>query len=115
MIRIRRATAGLGLAALLALAPAPATAQPGSIVLTPLGTYATGVFDEGGAEIVAYDAASKRLFLVSAVAARVDILDIRRPAAPVKVGSLDLTPYGGGVNSVAVKNGLVAVAVEAAD
>lgn len=117
MIRIRRATAGLGLAALSALVPAatPATAQPGSIILTPLGSYATGVFAEGGAEIVAYDAASKRLFLVSAVAARVDILDIRRPANPVKVGSLDLTPYGGGVNSVAVKNGVVAVAVEAAD
>jgi 2',3'-cyclic-nucleotide 2'-phosphodiesterase/3'-nucleotidase/5'-nucleotidase len=100
--------------ALLALCGSTAAAAaPGSIVLTPIGTYATGVFNEGGAEIVAHDPATQRLYLVSAVAAQVEVLDIETPARPRKVATLDLTPYGGGVNSVAVHDGQVAVAVEA--
>lgn len=117
--RRRPLRAGFRLAAGLALLPVLAggdlLAQPGSLVLTPVGRFETGVFAEGGAEIVAHDPATQRLFLVSAVAARIEILDIRRPAAPVKTGSLDLTPFGAGVNSVAVHGGLLAVAVEAED
>ncbi len=85
------------------------------IVLTKVGTYATGLFAEGGAEIVAHDPATQRLFLIKAVAAEVDVLDIREPWAPRKVATIDLSPYGGGVNSVAVHGGVVAMAVEAED
>lgn len=91
--------------ALLSLDPA--------ISLTPLGTYSSGLFDEGAAEIVAYDAASQRLFVSNAKVNTLDVLDVSDPATPTLTKTIDLTPYGAGVNSVAVKNGIVAVAVEA--
>lgn len=87
-------------------------AVPAQIVLTPVGTYSTGIFDAGGAEIVAHDPATQRLFVVNAQANRLDVLDIRQPWAPVRVSSIDASPFGGGVNSVAVHDGVVAVAVE---
>ena len=78
-----------------------------------LSTYRTGIFDEGAAEIAAFDAATARIFFTNASANTLTILDISNPAMPVKVSDIDLSPYGGGANSVAVYNGLVAVAVEA--
>lgn len=92
-----------------------------TIGLAPLGTYATGIFDESAAEIVAYDAKSRRLFVVNAAQAKVEVLD----AAPAKL--FDLTtaavraadgstvPDGAVANSVDVRaDGLGAVAVESA-
>src|SRR4028118_352431 len=92
-----------------------ATTVSAEIVLTPIGTYSTGIFDAGGAEIVAYDPVTQRLFVVNADANRLDVLDIRKPGAPARVSSIDLSPFGGGVNSVAVHGGIVAAAVEDAD
>ena len=71
-------------------------------------------FDPSGAndstcEIVAYDAISKKLFATSSVEGRLDIVDFTNPEAPVTLNSVDMAPYGG-VTSVAVKNGVVAVA-----
>jgi DNA-binding beta-propeller fold protein YncE len=77
-----------------------------------LGTYKTGKFDEGAAEIAAYDTATKRLFVVNA-AGSVDVLDISNPSLPVKLFEIAIkTLTGGTPNSVAVKNGMVAVAIE---
>ncbi|MEO0998164.1 MAG: choice-of-anchor I family protein, partial [Pseudomonadota bacterium] len=67
------------------------------------------------AEIVAYDFWTKRLFVVNADAAAVDVLDVSDPTLPVKIGAIDAGGLGGGVNSVAVRNGLVVIAVEADD
>ncbi|MCC9137977.1 choice-of-anchor I family protein [Pontibacter silvestris] len=68
----------------------------------------------GAAEISAYDPSTKRLFVVNnAVNSRVDVIDVQNPATPEFIQSIDITPYGGGVNSVAVKNGILAAAVEA--
>ncbi len=78
-----------------------------------LGTYATGVFDEGASEIVTYDPASKRLFSVNANANTVSIISIVNPFQPTLIDSIDMSAYGDGVNSVAVYDGLVAVASEA--
>lgn len=78
-----------------------------------LGTYETGVFDEGASEIVAYDAVSRRLFSVNADANSVSIVSIVNPYQPVLVDSIDMSVYGDGVNSVAVFDGLVAVASQA--
>lgn len=60
-------------------------------------------------EIVVYDASSKKLFTTSAVAGFLDVIDFSDPTAPVVKKSIDMKPYGG-VTSVAVRNGLVAVA-----
>ncbi|WP_053171088.1 choice-of-anchor I family protein [Streptomyces sp. SBT349] len=111
-----RRCALFGAAALLgATALAPAAAQDarpgGELELTLLGRYESGAFDEGAAEITAYDAATRRVFTVNAERGTVDVLDISDPAKPVKVAEL-ATP---GANSVAVHDGLVAVAQEASD
>lgn len=53
------------------------------------------------------------MYVVNAQAASVDVLDISTPTAPTKIGGINLLPFGGVANSVAVHNGLVAVAVEA--
>lgn len=66
----------------------------------------------GSAEISAYDPGSKRLFVTNIDNNTLDIADLADPVAPVPVASVDITPYGGGINSVAVKNGVVAVAVQ---
>lgn len=76
-------------------------------------TYITS-FDPSGAststcEIVVHDSQSQRLFTTSAEAGFLDIIDFSNPEEPVLISSVDMNPYGG-VTSVAVKNGIVAVA-----
>ncbi|MCB0786828.1 MAG: choice-of-anchor I family protein, partial [Flavobacteriales bacterium] len=87
--------------------------QAQTINLVPIGTYATGIYDEGASEVVDYDASTQQVYSTNALANSVDILDVSDPTAPVLVTSISLAPYGGGVNSVAVLNGGIAVAVEA--
>ncbi|MCW5737031.1 MAG: choice-of-anchor I family protein [Enhydrobacter sp.] len=65
-----------------------------------------------GAEISAYDAASKRLFVTSN--AGLQIVDLSNPAAPSLISTIPiatLSASGGDISSVAVKNGVVAVAI----
>ncbi|MEO0558932.1 MAG: choice-of-anchor I family protein [Bacteroidota bacterium] len=94
----------------VALLATAATAQP---TLQPLGTYATGLFDESAAEIVEYDPITQRAFFVNADADQVQAIDFSNPSAPTLAFSVDLP--GGGPNSVAVSpdGGFIAVAVEA--
>ncbi|HRO35555.1 choice-of-anchor I family protein [Thauera sp.] len=94
--------------------PAPEP-TPTSLRLERIGGYATNLFGKSAAEIPAYDSASKRVFVVNADAGAVDVLDLANPAAPVSVGRLDSKALlaGSEINSVAVHNGLVAVAIQA--
>lgn len=78
--------------------------------LRKIGSFETSL--EGGSEIVAFDATSKRMFTTNGANNAIDIIDISNPAKPTLVSSIDLSPYGDGVNSVSVKNGKVAVAVD---
>lgn len=82
----------------------------GTIALTKLATYSAGpsVFDQGAAEIPAYDRRSERLFVVNGAANVVDVLDISDPSAPSEVAELDVSAFGS-PNSVAVSKGVVAV------
>ena len=75
------------------------------INLTKVSTFTS----EDGAEIVAHDPASQRLFVTTGDT--VEIIDISDPANPTKVKDIEIA--GGGSNSVAVNNGIVAIAVEA--
>lgn len=101
------------LAALL-LAPAAAAAHDRRpLELTHLGTYASGVFGQGAAEIVAYDSSTERAFVVNASAVSVDVLDLSDPTAPQRVRTIDVSSLGGSANSVDVARGILAVAVEA--
>lgn len=99
--------------AVLACASAAFAGGP-SIVLNHLASTPRVGYDIAGAEIVAFDAATDRAFVVNGFANTIDIFDVSNPAAPVAAGSIALLPYGGGVQSVAVKNGMVAAAVQAA-
>jgi hypothetical protein len=83
------------------------------ITLKPIGSYKAGAFDEGAAEIVSYDPASQKVFLINGEKKTVDVLDISEPGAPALVNSIDVSAYGAGPNSVDVANGKVAVAIEA--
>ncbi len=89
-------------------------ASPHSISVAPIGSVAAGSFLTSAAEIAAHDPATQRLFVVNAQAAQIDVISIANPAAPTTVGEIDVTSYGAVANSVAVRDGLIAVAVEAA-
>ena len=87
-----------------------------SIQLNSLASYtgsAAGVPDTTGIEVLAFDRASKRVFAINAGANSVDVVDLADPANPTRVTAIDFSPFGGGVNGVAVHDGLVAVASEA--
>ncbi len=73
-----------------------------------------GSFDPSGSntstcEIVVHDVVSQKLFTTSAIAGFLDIIDFSDPTAPKVVKTIDMKPYGG-VTSVAVNNGILAVA-----
>lgn len=85
-------------------------------------SFASRLVLEGGtaaAEISAYDPITKRLFVLNngelLANSRIEVLDLANPAALSLLTTIDLSPYGGGINSVAVSNGKVAGALQAAD
>jgi Ca2+-binding RTX toxin-like protein len=80
-----------------------------------LSSYSTGAFAQSGSEIVGFDPSSQRLFVTNSADLTIDILDASDPTNLTKIGAIALSSFGGGVNSVAVKNGIVAVAVQATD
>ena len=86
------------------------------ISLSYIGRYSSGEFDEAAAEIPAYDPASQRAFIVNAQQGVAEVLDMSAPATPVSLGALDANSIAAGavVNSVAVRDGIVALAVESA-
>ncbi|MEZ4958449.1 MAG: choice-of-anchor I family protein [Saprospiraceae bacterium] len=91
--------------------PAPLTDS--FVKMRHLGSF-PGSPDGGSAEISAYDPASRRLFITNITNNTLDILDLKNPVAATYIASIDMSIFGGGINSVAVKNGVVACAVEAA-
>lgn len=81
---------------------------------TEVGSIDLG--DAGAAEISTYDAGTKKLFVVNNGATnKIDVVDLSNPALPVYVTSIELAPFGGLVNSVAARSGILAAAIEATD
>lgn len=83
-----------------------------NIELDFLGRY-TMPASGSSAEILAYDSASNKIFVVNSEKTVIQILSFSNPSSVVKLDSVDMSPYGGGINSVATMNGIVAVAVQA--
>lgn len=98
--------------ALLICAAAQASGQK-DVRLEFVGSYATGVYAQGGAEISAHDPETQRLFTVNAATSSIDIIDIQDPAHPLPAGSIDLSGIGAQANSVAWHDGVLAAAIEA--
>lgn len=88
-----------------------AEATPSSLSLEKIGGFNGGA--AGAAEITAYDAATQRLFVVNGANGTIDVLDLRDPRSPTRVGTISVGSLGASANSVAVHDGLVAVAVDA--
>ena len=86
------------------------------IELSLLGSFDSGL-GEGAAEIVAHDPDTQRLFVINSETKSIDILDISSPKTPTRVAPIDVSAIDGveqgGPNSVAVKNGILAIAIEA--
>ena len=98
-------------AASAAIVPDPIThsAPDAALSLNPIGTFETGVFDQSAAEIVA--AYGDRLFVVSAEAGAVQVLDFSDPTQIAEQFSIT---SDGVANSVAVReDGLGVIAFEA--
>jgi len=84
-----------------------------AVQLVRLGAFTgTGAVAAGRAESVDFDAASDNLYVTNLAAGRIDIAHLDASGAATAAGGFDLTtlPGYGGVNSVAVKHGVVAVA-----
>jgi DNA-binding beta-propeller fold protein YncE len=75
-------------------------------------SLALGDFGEGASEIVDYSAEDKKLFVTNAQTNRVDIIDVSNPAELVKSGTVDFSAYADDLQSIAVKNGVLAIAVK---
>ncbi len=61
------------------------------------------------AEVVAYDSINQHLLVTSAIQNRFDIVDFSNPNSLQTIQSVDVSAYGG-ITSIAVFNGLIAVA-----
>ncbi|MGC9526009.1 MAG: choice-of-anchor I family protein [Limnospira sp.] len=88
---------------------------PFESLMSVAGTYETGIFDDSAAEINAYNAETQELFVVNGATVSLDLVDISNPNNPTLANTINLSEFGAGVNSVAIANGVVAVAVEPAD
>ncbi|GHA06374.1 alkaline phosphatase [Arenicella chitinivorans] len=83
-----------------------------TIQLRALGTFKSGPYDHGAAEIASYDVATRQAYVVNGFANAIDVFNLAQPDKPALVNQIKLKDYGS-PNSVAVKRGLVAVAVAA--
>ncbi|MDB2606874.1 choice-of-anchor I family protein [Zobellia sp.] len=85
---------------------------PSNLTFTRIGGFVNGTGDEGFAEISAFDTKTGKLFVVNPVESEVSVWDISEPSSPSKQVSIALN---GTPNSVAVHDGLLAIAVENAN
>ena len=79
----------------------------------PAGSYVHGKFAESAAEITAFHSATQRAFIVNAQNKKVDVLSLKDINNPELVRSLDVADIGSTVNSVAVYDNIIALAVQA--
>lgn len=107
-------TIGIASAMLSGCAALTPSSSDSDLSLSFVGRYSTDVFGASAAEITAYDPASQRAFVVNAQAGNLTVLDLSNPANPKYVDTLTVSQVAPDavVNSVAVQDGWVAVAVE---
>lgn len=90
--------------------------KPGPIRTSFSEISSIDIGDVAAAEITAFDPLTDQLFVVNNDEEReisqVDVIDFSDPMNLIPLTPIDIIPYGGGVNSVAVKNGKLAIAVE---
>ncbi len=87
--------------------------EAAQIRLSVLGQYQSGIYRQSAAEIVTYDPATQRGFVINAASGQVDVLNLSEPSNPSLAFTINVSDLGADANSVATKNGVVAIAVEA--
>ena len=88
----------------------PSPTPLAGISFEPIGRYSSGL---GNLSAEIASAEGNRLYSINTAANSFDVIDFSDPSHPTLLRRVDLSPYGAGPNSVAVKDGLVAVAIEA--
>jgi hypothetical protein len=86
-------------------APVPSN----QITLNYIGSFDPSGNNNSSTEIVVHDPATQKLFTISSLTDVFDIINFANPLAPSVINTVNMDPYGG-ITSIAVKNGLVAVA-----
>lgn len=86
-------------------APVPSN----QITLNYIGSFDPSGNNNSSTEIVVHDPATQKLFTISSLTDVFDIINFANPLAPSVINTVNMAPYGG-ITSIAVKNGLVAVA-----
>jgi hypothetical protein len=80
--------------------------------LSLLSSFSNGPALTNSAEISAFDSSTNRLYIVNSIAKKLDIIDFNSPATPILLSSVNILPFGGGLNSVVAHDSVVAIAVE---
>ena len=81
------------------------------LFLNLLGSFSNGTAGINAAEIVAHDPSTQRLYIANSIGTKLDIVNFSNPSAPVIISSINISSYGN-INSVAVKDSIVAMAIE---
>jgi hypothetical protein len=89
------------------VAPTPAN----TLSLNLLASYQNSVSGTNSAEIVVHDPTTQRLYIANSIAGKLEIINFINPSNPTLISSINITTHGN-LNSVAVKNGIVACAIE---
>ncbi|MEA1982469.1 MAG: choice-of-anchor I family protein, partial [Campylobacterota bacterium] len=86
-------------------------------IMSKVATLHTEGDDKGeaGSEIVAFDTASKKMFITNGAKNRIDVATINADKTLTVGTSIDMSTYGSAIQSVDVSNGKVAVAMGSAD
>ncbi|GGG61960.1 choice-of-anchor I family protein [Epilithonimonas arachidiradicis] len=87
----------------------PAPAPSNQITLNYIGSFDPSSNGNSSTEIVVHDPQTQRLFTISSITDVFDIIDFSNPTTPTVIKTVDMKPYGG-ITSIAVKNGILAVA-----
>ncbi|MBK1897646.1 choice-of-anchor I family protein [Chryseobacterium paridis] len=85
-------------------APVPSN----QIQLNYIGSFDPSGNNNSSTEIVVHDPTSHKLFTISSLTDVFDIIDFSNPTTPVVTNTVNMAPYGG-ITSIAVKNGILAV------
>lgn len=79
--------------------------------LSLLSTIKTGIFNDSGAEICAYDSLNKRILFTNASDNAIEVYDISNPLTPEFFATIE-NIFGSGINSIAIYDSLLGAAVE---
>lgn len=113
---LTRLVVGSGCVIAIGLGPI-ATVLADGVTMKPISTHATGLFGKSAAEIPAYCQQAQRVFMVNADSGKVDVFSLSDKAKLGLIGTIDAAGDIDGpmnaVNSVAVSQGIAAVAIEA--